>query len=154
MKISTQTKLISTALLAAAIAAPIAYGGSGTYPQLRTGEGFSFKAPSYWNTTQRPHVRMNRSLEVPPQYLSPETLTPLRTPREAINRSLGVPPQYLGRAGLRGVGEEQVIPVVTGSGFDWGDAGIGAAFVAGLGILGCCGFLAVRRRHELAQLDV
>jgi LPXTG-motif cell wall-anchored protein len=45
-------------------------------------------------------------------------------------------------------------PQTTGSdGFDWQDAGIGAAFVAGLSMLGVAGFLAVRRRHGLAQLD-
>ena len=55
MRISTQAKLISTALVAVAIAAPIAHGEtdgmllSGGYPQLETGKGFSFKAPSYWN---------------------------------------------------------------------------------------------------------
>jgi uncharacterized membrane protein len=65
MKISTQAKLISTALVAAAIAAPIAHGQSdgsliyqasqkaaasspSGYVPLKTGEGFSFKAPSYW----------------------------------------------------------------------------------------------------------
>jgi hypothetical protein len=136
MKISTQAKLISTALVAAAIAAPIAHGQSdgmliyrasqkaaasspSGYAPLKTGEGFSFKAPSYWRAPTA--VQINRSLEVPAQYLPPS----------------------------------EPVSVTTGSdGFDWQDAGIGAAFVAGLGILGCCGFLAVRRRHELAQLDV
>jgi hypothetical protein len=136
MKISTQAKLISTALVAAAIAAPIAHGQSdgmliyrasqkaaasspSGYAPLKTGEGFSFKAPSYWRAPTA--VQINRSLEVPAQYLPPS----------------------------------EPVSVTTGSdGFDWQDAGIGAAFVAGLGILGCCGLLAVRRRHELAQLDV
>jgi hypothetical protein len=131
MKISTQAKLISTALVAAAIAAPIAHGQSdgmliyqasqkaaasspSGYVPLKTGEGFSFKAPSYWRAPTP--VQINRSLEVPAQYLPPSG--PLYT--------------------------------TASDGFDWQDAGIGAAFVAGLGILGCCGFLAVRRRHELA----
>jgi hypothetical protein len=74
MKISTKAKVISTALVAAVLAAPIAFGGSGTYPQLRTGEGFSFKAPSYWSSAQSTAV--------------------LATPGNAMNRSLGVPPRY------------------------------------------------------------
>ncbi len=176
MKTSTKAKLISTALVAAAIAAPIAYGGSGTYPHLRSGEGFSFKAPSYWNagplqidpntpTPSRaylerylgeyagagpkveriaPPVHINRSLEVPARYLGSGVQTPAPTP---INRSLEVPAQYLPPS--------EPVSVTTGSdGFDWQDAGIGAAFVAGLGILGVGGFLAVRRRHGVAQLDV
>jgi hypothetical protein len=159
MKISTQAKLISTALVAAAIAAPIAHGQSdgmliyqasqkaaasspSGYVPLKTSEGFSFKAPSYWSIAPTPTVHINRSLEVPARYLGSGE-TPAPTP---INRSLEVPAQYLPPSG----------PLYTtaSDGFDWQDAGIGAAFVAGLGILGCCGFLAVRRRHELAQLDV
>jgi MYXO-CTERM domain-containing protein len=140
MKISTQAKLISTALAAAAIAAPIAYGGSGTYPQLRTGEGFSFKAPSYWSIAPTPTVHINRSFE---WYLGSGARTPAPTP---MNRSLEVPAQYLPPS--------EPVSVTTGSdGFDWQDAGIGAAFVAGLGILGVGGLVAVRRRHELGQLD-
>jgi len=142
MKISTQARLISTALVALAIAAPVAHAG-GPYPPLRTGEGFSFKAPSYWRIAPTPTVHINRSLEVPARYLGPGQ-TPAPTP---MNRSLEVPAQYLPPS-------EQV-PVTTASvGFDWQDAGIGAAFVAGLGVLGLVGFLTVRRRHELAQLDV
>jgi len=143
MKISTQAKLISTALVAAAIAAPIAYGGNGTYPQLRTGEGFSFKAPSYWSIAPTPTVHINRSLEVPARYLGSGVQTPAPAP---MNRSLEVPAQYLPPS--------EPVSVTTGSdGFDWQDAGIGAAFVAALGILGVGGLLAVRRRHGLAQLD-
>jgi hypothetical protein len=164
MKISTQAKLISTALVAAAIAAPIAYGGSGTYPQLRTGEGFSFKAPSYWSIAPTPTVHINRSLEVPARYLGSGVQTPAPTPINRsfewylgwgaqtpaptpMNRSLEVPAQYLPPS--------EPVSVTTGSdGFDWQDAGIGAAFVAGLGILGVGGLVAVRRRHGVAQLDV
>lgn len=61
------------ALALAAVTAPVALGGNGGYPQLRTGEGFSFKAPSYWSSTQRtaapaPVNAMNRSLGVPARY--------------------------------------------------------------------------------------
>jgi hypothetical protein len=143
MKISTQAKLISTALVAAAIAAPIAYGGSGTYPQLRTGEGFSFKAPSYWSIAPTPTVHINRSLEVPARYLGSGVQTPAPTP---MNRSLEVPARYLPQS-------ESVAVTTASGGFDWQDAGIGAAFVAGLGIIGVLGLLAVRRRHGMAQLD-
>jgi LPXTG-motif cell wall-anchored protein len=45
-------------------------------------------------------------------------------------------------------------PTASSTTFDWADAGIGAAAVAGLAMLGLGGFLAVRRRHVLAQLDV
>jgi hypothetical protein len=199
MKISTQAKLISTALVAAAIAAPIAHGetdgtllsrasqnaaltktnpgtvsdgtllsmaaglpghqsSSGSYPRLKTGEGFSFKAPSYWNagpsywrTVERTlaptktRVAVNRSLGVPEQYLGAGTQTEPTPPRVAVNRSLGVPPQYLASS-------EQVS--TASSGFDWLDAGVGAAFVAGLGMLGLGVIVAVRRRHGLAQLEV
>jgi hypothetical protein len=171
MKISTQAKLISTALVAVAIAAPIAHGGqqssSGSYPPFKTGEGFSFKAPSYWNaapsywSTARHAVaptapRVNRSLGVPPQYLGTGTQIEPRTPRVAVNRSLGVPPQYLGTGTQTEPRKYQAQPVraTSSAGFDWLDAGIGAAFVAGLGALGLCAFVAVRRRHGLAQLEV
>ena len=96
--------------------------GGGPYPQLRTGEGFSFKAPSYWTAT-RP-VRINRSLEVPARYLGNGTQAGAKT---RMNRSLEVPAQYLPPS--------EPVSVTSGSdGFDWQDAGIGAAFVAGLGI--------------------
>ena len=165
MKISTQAKVISTALVIVAIAAPIAHsdtGGtlpSGSYPRLETGKGFSFKAPSYWNaapsywrTVERtlaattPRVSVNRSLGVPPQYLGGGTQAVPRTLPVSVNRSLGVPPQYLGSTA------EQAS--TASSGFDWLDAGVGAAFVAGLGVLGLGAFVAVRRRHGLAQLEV
>jgi hypothetical protein len=184
MKFSTQIKVISTALAAAAFAAPIAHGDSdgtllsrasqqaapstdagivsdgtllseaaglaghqssyGSYLRLKSGEGFSFKAPSYWSTIQTPHVRINRSLEVPPQYLAGGAV--LRTAGVSMNRSLGVPPQYLGSR------SEQVS--TASNGFDWADAGIGAAFVAGLATLCLGGFAAVRRRQGLAHVDV
>jgi hypothetical protein len=116
--------------------------GGSSYPQVRTGEGFSFKAPSYWSTATPP-VRINRSLEVPARYLGSGTQAGAKT---RINRSLEVPAQYLLPS--------EPVSVTTGSdGFDWQDAGIGAAFVAGLSMLGVAGFLAVRRRHGLAQLD-
>ena len=139
MKISTQAKLISTALVIVAIAAPIAQGHSygillsGSHPQLKTGQGFSFKAPSYWNAAPSYWRNVER------------TLTP-RTPRVNVNRSLGVPPQYLGSA------TEQAS--TASSGFDWVDAGVGAAFVAALGAIGLGAFVAVRRRHGPAQLEV
>jgi hypothetical protein len=173
MKISTKAKLISTALVAAAIVAPIAHGetdgtlltrasqnavlaktnpgtvsdgtllskaadlpghqsSSASYPRLKVGEGFSFKAPSYWNAAPSYWRTVER------------TLAP-RTPRVSVNRSLGVPPQYLGSTA------EQVS--IASSGFDWVDAGVGAAFVAGLGAIGLGAFVAVRRRHGLAELE-
>jgi hypothetical protein len=191
MRISTQARLISTALVAVAIAAPIAHGESGgtlpsgSYSRLETGKGFSFKAPSYWNagpgywrTVERtlaartPRVSVNRSLGVPPQYLGEGTQAVPRTPPVTVNRSLGVPPQYLG-GGTQAVPMTPPISVnrslgvppqylgstseqvsTASSGFDWLDAGVGAAFVAGLGALGFGGFVAVRRRHGLAQLEV
>jgi hypothetical protein len=45
-------------------------------------------------------------------------------------------------------------PTASSTSFDWADAGIGAAVVAGLGMLGLGGFLAVRRRYVLAQHHV
>jgi hypothetical protein len=123
MRISTQAKLISTALAAVAIAAPIAHGEtdgallSGSYPQLKTGEGFSFKAPSYWNAG--------------PSYWSTAQRTgaPI-TPRVRVNRSLGVPAQYLGtgtqtKPGTPRAGQGS-------AGFDWSAAAIGAGIVAAL----------------------
>jgi hypothetical protein len=190
MRISTQAKLISTALVAVAIAAPIAHGESGgtlpsgSYSRLETGKGFSFKAPSYWNaapsywrtvertlTPRTPRVSVNHSLGVPPQYLGGGTPAVPRTPRASVNRSLGVPPQYLGtgtqtkpRTPPVGVNHSLGVPAEylasseqasTGSsGFDWVAAGVGAAFIAGLGALGLAVFFAVRRRHGLAQLEV
>jgi hypothetical protein len=189
MKISTQAKLISTALAALAIAAPIAHGQTGgtvlpgSYPQLKAGEGFSFKAPSYWNSTlapNTPRVSVNRSLGVPAQFLGAGIQTVPRTPRagegfsfeapsywnaapsywstaqgtdasiapRSINRSLGVPAQYLG-TGTQATSQQ--VSAASG-GFDWLDAGVGAAFVAGVGMLGLGGFVAVRRRHRLAQV--
>jgi hypothetical protein len=138
MRISTQAKLISTVLAAVAIAAPIAHGEtdgmllSGSYPQLETGKGFSFKAPSYWNAG-------------PSYWSTVERMVGPITPRVAVNRSLGVPPEYLASS-------EQAS--TASSGFDWLDAGVGAAFVAALGMLGLGAFVAVRRRHGPAQLEV
>jgi hypothetical protein len=158
MRISTQAKLISTALVALAIAAPIAHGetdgtllsrasqnaaltktnpgtvsdgtllskaaglpghqsSSAIYPGLKAGEGFSFKAPSYWNAG--------------PSYWSTAQRTgaPI-TPRVRVNRSLGVPAQYLGtgtqtKPGTPRAGEGS-------AGFDWSAAAIGAGIVAAL----------------------
>ena len=101
MKISTQAKLISTALVALAIAAPVANAG-GPYPPLRTGEGFSFKAPSYWSIAPAPTVHINRSLEVPPEYRLPDAAATTGT-----------------------------ATVVRSGGFDWGDASIGAGAMLG-----------------------
>jgi MYXO-CTERM domain-containing protein len=161
MKISTKAKLISTALVAAAIAAPIAHGetdgallsrasqqaghqpSSGSNPRLKTGEGFSFKAPSYWNAA-------------PSYWRIIQRAVASTTPRVSVNRSLGVPPQYLG-SGTQTKPREyqaQAVRATSSAGFDWLDAGIGAAFVAGLGALGLGAFVAVRRRHGLAQLEV
>lgn len=52
-----------------------ATGGNGGYPELTAGEGFSFKAPSYWSAAQQatPAGPMNRSLGVPPRYQLPDT---------------------------------------------------------------------------------
>jgi hypothetical protein len=146
MNISTQAKLISTGLVAFAIAAPIAHGdtdgtplsraasqnkvlaGSGSYPKLKLGEGFSFKAPSYWSTVER------RGGPTAPD------------PGQAYAAAW---PSY---RGLPGGPPALPAAATDSSGFDWADAGIGAAFVAGLGILGVVGLLAVRRRHG-AQLE-
>jgi hypothetical protein len=191
MKISTQAKLISTALVIVAIAAPIAQGESygmllsGSHPQLKTGEGFSFKAPSYWNAapsywrtvegtlvTRTPRASVNRSLGVPAKYLGGGTQSVPGTPRASVNRSLGVPAKYLGggaqsvpgtaRASVNrslgvppqylGSTAEQVS--TASSGFNWLDAGVGAAFVASLGMIGLAVFVAMRRRNSLAQLEV
>jgi hypothetical protein len=193
MRISTQAKLISTMLVAVAIAAPIAHGEtdgtllSASSPQPRAGEGFSFKAPSYWNaaasywnarargetdgtllSSSYPQLKAGEgfSFEAPtywkasPSYWStaPATAAPI-TARGAVNRSLGVPPQYLGagtqtdpRTTRVAASSEQVSSA--SSGFDWLDAGVGAAFVAGLGALGLGAFMAVRRRYGLAHLEV
>jgi hypothetical protein len=139
MKISTQAKLISTALVAVAIAAPIAHGDtdrtllSGSYPQLKTGEGFSFKAPSYWNAapsywrtvertlTPKTPRGVNRSLGVPPQYLGGGTQTVARTLPVSANRSLGVPLKY----------QVKAVQATGSAGFDWSSAAIGAGAVAG-----------------------
>lgn len=43
--------------------------------------------------------------------------------------------------------------VTVHEGFDWGDAAIGAGFVAGLALLGAAGTLAVRRRGRLLHLS-
>jgi hypothetical protein len=124
MKISTQAKLISTALVALAIAAPVAHAG-GPYPPFRTGEGFSFKAPSYWHTATPP-VPMNRSLEVPAEYRLPDAAATTGT-----------------------------ATVARSDGFDWGDASIGAGAMLGIvlvaGGMGA-GLLASRqnRRREIA----
>jgi hypothetical protein len=174
----TSIKIIGTVLAAAAVAVPVASAGGprtpsegnslGVLPEYqqksepttpRISEGFSFKAPSYWNAapsywrsvertiiTRTPRVNVNRSLGVPPQYLGGGTQTVARTTPVSVNRSLGVPPQYLGSA------TEQASTV--SSGFDWLDAGVGAAFVAVLGALGLGVFVAVRRRYGLAHLEV
>jgi MYXO-CTERM domain-containing protein len=166
MNISTQAKLISTALVAVAIAAPIAHGESdgtliyrasqkaaasspSSYLPLKSGKGFSFKAPSYWSTAQTPPVRINRSLEVPPQYLGAEREVPSDRQVFSLGTALN---EYQQKIGARTPSEQT--PSASSTSFDWADAGIGAAVVAGLGMLGLGGFLAVRRRHVLAQLDV
>ena len=160
--------LVALALVAVAIAAPIAHGESdGTliyrasqkaaasspsgYPPLKSGEGFSFKAPSYWSTTQTPPVRINRSLEVPPQYLSPQTLRDVPSDRQGFSLGTALN-EYQQKIGARTPSEQT--PTASATSFDWADAGIGAAVVAGLGMLGLGGFLAVRRRHDLAQHHV
>jgi hypothetical protein len=58
--------------------------------------------------------------------------------------SLGVPREHLAT--------EQVTTV--SNGFAWADAGIGAAFVAGLATIAIGAWMLVRRRHGLAQLGV
>jgi hypothetical protein len=140
MRISTQAKLISTALAAVAIAAPIAHGEtdgmllSGSYPQLETGKGFSFKAPSYWNAG--------------PSYwrTAERMITPI-TPRVAVNRSLGVPPQYLGT----GTQTQPRTPRLSegSAGFDWSAAAIGAGIVAALFLMiASIGAITIRARKS------
>jgi hypothetical protein len=157
MRISTQAKLISTALAAVAIAAPIAHGEtdgtlpSGSYPQLKTGEGFSFKAPSYWNAapsywrtaerTLAPRTprRVNRSLGVPPQYLGAGTQTVTRALPVSANRSLGVPLKYKVKA----------IQATGTAGFDWSSAAIGAGTVAGfLLMIAAIGAMTIKARKS------
>jgi MYXO-CTERM domain-containing protein len=202
MKISTQAKLISTALVAVVIAAPIAHGetdgtllsrasqnaaltktnpgtvsdgtllskaaglpghqsSSGSYPRLKSGEGFSFKVPSYWNadpgywsTAQRTGAQTAPVSQCPCNVglIGGRSLSPVATSSSldagtyvGVNRSLGVPLQYLGST-------EQVS--TASSGFDWMDAGVGAAFVAGLGAIGLVALVALRRRNSVAQLEV
>lgn len=147
----TSIKIIGTVLAAAAVAVPVASAGGprtpsegnslGVLPEYqqksepttpRISEGFSFKAPSYWNAG-------------PGYWSTVERMVAPITPRVAVNRSLGVPPQYLASS-------EQAS--TASNGFDWLDAGVGAAFIAGLGALGLGAFVAVRRRHGPAQLEV
>jgi hypothetical protein len=135
MRISTQAKLISTVLAAVAIAAPIAHGETGgSYPQLETGKGFSFKAPSYWSAG--------------PSYWSTaeRMITPI-TPRVAVNRSLGVPPQYLGT----GTQTQPRTPRLSegSAGFDWSAAAIGAGIVAALFLMiASIGAIMIRARKS------
>src|SRR5438093_9671980 len=160
MKISRKPQLSSTALVAAAMVAPIAHGetdgalltrasqnavlaktnpgtvsdgtllskaadlpghqsSSASYPRLKVGEGFSFKAPSYWNAAPSYWRTVER------------TLAP-RTPRVSVNRSLGVPPQYLGSRTQTEPREYQVqaVRATSSAGFDLLDAGMRASFVA------------------------
>lgn len=74
----------------------------------------------------------------------------------ALNERYGLPvalgaEQTAGLYGAGVVGEVPSVPTVTPSvdGFDWGDATIGAGFVAGLFLLGAAGVLVVRRRPHL-----
>jgi MYXO-CTERM domain-containing protein len=150
-----RSHLLALALTTAAVAAPFAHGQtdgtllSSSYPQLKASEGFSFKAPSYWSTAQTPPVRINRSLEVPPQYLGAEREVPSDRQGFSLGTALN---EYQQKIGARTPSEQT--PTASATSFDWADAGIGAAVVAGLGMLGLGGFLAVRRRHDLAQHHV
>ena len=118
MNISTQAKLISTALVAVAIAAPIAHGESDGTLIYRANQKAAASSPSGY-----PPLKSGTALNEYQQKIR------ARTPSEQS-------------------------PTASSSSFDWADAGIGAAVVAGLGMLGLGGFLALRKRHVLAQLDV
>jgi hypothetical protein len=112
-------------------------GGNGAYPQLTAGEGFSFKAPSYWSAAQQaaPAGPMNRSLGVPPRYQLPDT---------GNTRSPGAGPKVdrlaVGAAASRS------------GGFDWGDAIIGAGAMLGIVLLVGGSLVTSRqnRRREVA----
>jgi hypothetical protein len=77
----TSIKIIGPVLVAAVVAVPVASAGSPRAPSV--GEGFSFRAPSYWNAGPS-YWNTAQSAGVP------------TTPRVGVNRSLGVPAQYLG----------------------------------------------------------
>jgi hypothetical protein len=159
----------------------------------RVGEGFSFKAPSYWNagpgywsTAQStgaaisPSVGMNHSLGVPPQYLGTGTKNEPRTPRVGEGFSFKAPSYWKARPSYwstverlgaptapdpehayaaawpsyRGLpGGPPALPVAATDSrdFDWGDAGMGAAGMLGIMLLAgglLAAFIAAHNRRE------
>lgn len=127
----TFTRILAAALVTVAVAAapasakpidPIGTGGPAT-----TSPSDDLRAPD------------NREAVVTTQSPVPGDL---RTP-DAVDAGLG-----------RGTADVTVVEVpqrsVTSSGIEWEDAGLGAAIVLGLGLLGLGGFAVAHRRHGSA----
>ena len=136
-------------------------GTASRYPQLESGRGFSFMAPKGWPVVPaaagqvmvRPADRaaLQQLAEITPDYVTHELQ---RQNRPTLGQATDVRSSRSAQAYVRawGAGWAAATPVVaTGSrGFDWGDAGIGAAgtvgilfFAGGVGIA-----LSAARKHR------
>ena len=123
-------RIIAPALVAAAIAAPIAQAGPGTSDPAGRTEAKGYLAIANYLATRSPVVAQASDL----------------AGRSEAKGYLGIS-NYLASQG-----STEVAAVQTSS-FHWGDAGIGAALAAGLFLLGAAGGLFLRRRRVITRLS-
>ena len=140
MNISTLTKRIVVLLVAVAATAPVALAGA---PQSAGGHlGKSANVP----TAQCP---CNVGLPG-----GPAGVTPVRTERLASTSSSGCPCNVGLPGGPAGVRRSALVSATVpdpGGSFNWGDAGAGAGFTAGIAMLVGGAALALRRHRVIAR---
>jgi hypothetical protein len=140
MNISTLTKRIVVLLVAVAATAPVALAGA---PQSAGGHlGKSANVP----TAQCPC-----NIGLPG---GPAGVTPVRTERLASTSFSGCPCNVglpVGPAGVRRSALVSATVPDPGGSFNWGDAGAGAGFTAGIAMLVGGAALALRRHRVIAR---
>src|SRR5438128_9483373 len=152
-------KIIAPALVAAAVAAPIAQAGpGGSDPAGRT-EAKGYLAIANYLATRSPVVAQAPDLAGRTEakgYMAIANYLATRSPVVAQASDLAGRSEAKGYLGisnyLASQGSTEVAAVQTSS-FHWGDAGIGAALAAGLFLLGAAGGLFLRRRRVITRLS-
>jgi hypothetical protein len=165
-------KIIAPALVAAAVAAPIAQGGPGASDPAGQTEAKGYLAIASYLATRNPSVQTANPVVTDDWFRSSATQRALVTTASAplavddYFRSAGLTASaraadLAGRTEAKGylgisnyLASQGSTEAAAGqpTSFQWGDAGIGAAFAAGLFLLGAVGGLFLRRRRVIAHL--
>jgi hypothetical protein len=151
-------KIIAPALVAAAVAAPIAQAGTGASDPAGQTEAKGYLGISNYLATRKPVVAQAPDLAGQTEakgYLGISNYLATRKPVVAQASDLAGQTEAKGYLGISNYlashGSTEVAAAQTSS-FHWGDAAIGAALAAGLFLLGAAGGLFLRRRRVIGHL--